>query len=139
MTDKQLIEAARIVANKAATELNALHGKQINAADDVRPYCAALKSYANGLLVDADILRSKAAFFYARFEKPNRAAALDKLDEALQRLDRLRDIVARAIEDDDAVECSEYEAGVVAAETRKILEHVEDAERFATIGGQNEN
>lgn len=132
-TDKQLIEAARVVANKAATEINEIHAHRIDAAEDVRPYCDALKSYANGLLIDADILHGKAAFFYARVEKPKRAAALDKLDEALRRLDRLRDIVARAIEDDAAVECSEYEAGVVADETRKMLEHIETAERFANI------
>lgn len=132
MTDKQLVEKARIIANKAALEINEIHAHRIDDVEDVRPYCDALRLYANGLLVDADVLRVDASHYYARVEKPKRAAALDKCDDVLQRLDRVRDIIARAISDDAAVSCDESDAEIIIGCVDNALDYIKQASTYAT-------
>lgn len=106
---------------------------ELKTADDVERMIPTLEQFANSLSVDVALLKAHAAHVFAYRNAPNRAAALDKCDEVLRRLDRIRDIICRSIEGDDDVICDELDASCIYDNCHLMSEFIDSAEKHAII------
>ena len=133
MHEEQLLKLARETANKFFTFRNETFPVQISTADDVERMIPSLEQFENSLSTDVALLKMHAAHVFAYRNAPNRAAALDKCDEILRRVDRIRDIICRSIEDDDDVDCSELDASCIYDNCSLMSEFIDSSEKRAII------
>ena len=107
--------------------------EELITADDVERTIPSLEQFVNSLSDDVALLKTHAAHVFAYRNAPNRAAALDKCDEVLRRLDRIRDIICRSIEGDDDVICDELDASCIYDNCLAMSEFIDSAEKRAII------
>ena len=91
---------------------------------DIEKAVDKIVSYRETVDSCADLLKCKMAMYNARRDAPQRAYALGVCDEILMKLDSIRDIIARSIQGDEDVVCTETGARMVSdflKETTNIL------------------
>ena len=133
MHEAQLLKKARETTNNFFTFRNETFPVQISTADDVERMIPTLEQFANRLSTDVALLKTHAAHVFAHRNAPNRAAALDKCDEILRRVDRIRDIICRSIEGDDDVACDELDASCIYDNCSLMSEFIDSSEKRAII------
>lgn len=104
---------------------------RLDDAEAAEAFMANVKRLAQIIETKANILEFYIDRYNARREYPRKAAALDVCDDAILRLDTLRDIIARAIDDDETVYCSEANASEIIKRINWAIEHISDASTFA--------
>ena len=132
MHEKQLIKLAYDTSCKVINYIPP-RPETLKTADDVERVIPTLEQYANSLSVDVALLKTHAAHVFAYRNAPNRAAALDKCDEILRRVDRIRDIICRSIEGDDDVACDELDASCIYDNCSLMSEFIDSSEKRAII------
>jgi len=132
MHEAQLLKLAYDTSVKAVNYIPP-RPETLKTADDVERMIPTLEQFANSLSVDVALLKTHAAHVFAYRNAPNRAAALDKCDEVLRRLDRIRDIICRSIEGDDDVICDELDASCIYDNCLLMSEFIDSAEKRAII------
>lgn len=108
-----------------ATALN------LDDAELAETYIANVKRLAEIIETKANILEFYIDHYNARREYPRKATALDLCDDAVLQLNTLRDIIDRAIDDDESVYCSEANANEIIKRINWAIEHISDASTFA--------
>ena len=104
---------------------------RLDDAEAAEAFMANVKRLAQIIETKANILEFYIDRYNARREHPRKAAALDVCDDAILRLNTLRDIIARAIDDDETVYCSEANASEIIKRINWAIEHISDASTFA--------
>jgi len=137
------LEALTKKAQATAAEINEFKNEVFNApldtADGVALFITGLNRLGQYIINDSKILGYYMAHFNAKRDAPNKSAALDLCDEVLMKLDTLRDLVCRSIEGDDAVECSEEGAALIADHITEALDSVKYAAEYAKEKDANLN
>ena len=77
---------------------------------DIEEAVGKIVSYRETVDSCADLLKNKMAMYNARRDAPQRAYALGVCDEILTKLDSIRDIIARSIQGDEDVVCTQTNA-----------------------------
>ena len=121
---------ARESASRRRLESRATPGLPID-ADVVETYMTYIKRLAQSIETKANILGFYVDRYNARRDCPKKATALDLCDDAILRLDTLRDIIDRAIDGDESVYCSEANANEITKRINWAIEHIQDASTFA--------
>lgn len=104
---------------------------RLDDADVLETYMAHIKRLAQIIETKANILGFYIDRYNARRDCPKKATALDLCDDAILRLDTLRDIIDRAIDGDESVYCSEANANEITKRINWAIEHIQDASTFA--------
>lgn len=104
---------------------------RLDDADVVETYMTYIKRLAQSIETKANILGFYVDRYNARRDCPKKATALDLCDDAILRLDTLRDIIDRAIDGDESVYCSEANANEITKRINWAIEHIQDASTFA--------
>ena len=110
---------------------------RLDDADVVETYMAYIKRLAQIIETKANVLGFYIDRYNARREYPRKATALDLCDDAILQLNTLRDIIDRAIDDDESVYCSEANANEIIKRINWAIEHISDASTFARDKGAN--
>ena len=132
MHEKQLLKLAYDTSCKVINYISP-RPEALKTADDVERMIPSLEQFANSLSTDVALLKMHAAHVFAYRNAPNRAAALDKCDEILRRIDRIRDIICRSVEGDDDVACDELDASCIYDNCSLMSEFIDSSEKRAII------
>lgn len=122
-----VLKKARETKAKIDAEYTNATAWRLDDAEAAEAYMANVKRLAQFIETKANILE----FYIDRHTHPRKVAALDVCDDAILRLDTLRDIIARAIDDDETVYCSEANASEIIKRINGAIEYISDASTFA--------
>ena len=104
---KQVKECLGIYRSSCRTLLD---NCKLETIADIEEAVGEIVSYRETVDSCADFLKNKMAMYNARRDAPQRAYALGVCDEILTKLDSIRDIIARSIQGDEDVVCTETSA-----------------------------
>ena len=126
-----VLKKAREIKAKIDAEYTNATAWHLDDADAVETYMGNVKRLAEFIKTNVEILGFYVERYEARRDYPQKADALDLCDKTLVMLDTIRDIIARAIDGDDAVECSENGAAIIVDYIGEALDSVKAAAPFA--------
>jgi len=126
-----ILKKAREIKAEIDAEYTNATAWRLDDANAVEAYMENVKRLAQIIKTKVEFLGFYVERYEARRDYPQKADALNLCDKTLVRLDTIRDIIARAIDGDDAVECSEIDAEIVIGCLDNALDYIKQAAEYA--------